>query len=134
MSNLIERLRAMGAAQRPHIGEEAADEIERLQKRVSDADECIEEQEEMLEELQAHNLKLTDANVRLSDEILRLQEREDEHSRTEGGECPYCEIERLLLTISWTRATLEEIAKGCDLSNEAQAVAREALREADDGH
>jgi hypothetical protein len=60
-------------------------------------------------------------------EIERLQAWKDEHSRTEGGECPYCEIERLLLTISWTRATLEEIAKGCDLSNEAQAIAREAL-------
>jgi uncharacterized protein YfeS len=33
MSDLVERLRAMGAAQRPHIGDEAADEIERLQKR-----------------------------------------------------------------------------------------------------
>lgn len=30
MNDLIERLRAMGASQRPHIGDEAADEIERL--------------------------------------------------------------------------------------------------------
>jgi hypothetical protein len=30
-----------------------------------------------------------------SAEIERLQEWEDEHSRTEGGECPYCEIDRL---------------------------------------
>ena len=34
MSDLIERLRAMGAAQRPHIGDEAADEIERLRNRL----------------------------------------------------------------------------------------------------
>jgi hypothetical protein len=29
------------------------------------------------------------------DEIERLEAWKDEHSRTEGGECPYCEIERL---------------------------------------
>jgi peptidoglycan hydrolase CwlO-like protein len=55
MSNLIERLREVQGnvtkSYRNPEGPEAADEIERLQKRVSDADECIKEQEEMLEHL-----------------------------------------------------------------------------------
>jgi peptidoglycan hydrolase CwlO-like protein len=51
-------------------------EIERLQKRVSDADECIEEQEEMLEELQAEieHLRAVIRLRKLQDaEIKRLQ-------------------------------------------------------------
>ena len=45
---------------------------------------------------------------------------ERDHYRDKYHECN-AEIERL-------RAALERIAEGCDLSNEAQALAREALR------
>lgn len=37
MSNLIERLRALGAAERPHIGDEAADRIEKLEAELNEA-------------------------------------------------------------------------------------------------
>jgi predicted RNase H-like nuclease (RuvC/YqgF family) len=61
MSDLIERLRSCSEDFRVEYREaegcsiyaEAADEIERLQKRVSDADECIEEQEEEIERLRS---------------------------------------------------------------------------------
>jgi hypothetical protein len=59
----------------------------------------------------------------MSDLIERLRDEEfvaDEHLCREAAD----EIERL-------REALERIASGCDLSNEAQAIAREAL-EADD--
>jgi DNA repair exonuclease SbcCD ATPase subunit len=46
----IERLKAELFTMRNVFHQQDA-EIERLQKRVSDADECIEEQEEMLEHL-----------------------------------------------------------------------------------
>jgi predicted nucleic acid-binding Zn-ribbon protein len=50
MSDLVKRLRKQSDPEH-RLFDTAADEIERLQKRVSDADECIEEQEEMLEHL-----------------------------------------------------------------------------------
>jgi hypothetical protein len=58
----------------------------------------------------------------------RLQAWKDEHSRTEGGECPYCEIDRL-------RAALERIANPITddevhwiNTDEIVSIAREALK------
>ena len=36
MTDLVERLRALGAAERPHIGDEAADRIEALEAELED--------------------------------------------------------------------------------------------------
>jgi DNA repair exonuclease SbcCD ATPase subunit len=94
-------------------------EIERLQKRVSDADECIEEQEEMLEHLivdqgqykkEIERLKaelFTMRNVfhQQDAEIERLREalaKSCEEGRDEMYDCGYNRL----------RAALEEIAKG----------------------
>jgi len=55
-------------------------------------------------------------------EIERLRAWKDEHSRTEGGECPYCEIDRL-------RAALED-ALPCLAEHDPEVwdIAREALK------
>lgn len=96
MNDIIERLRHAADCQWKDVVDdcqEAADEIELLQQAEQDA-------------------------LEINEQLLAWKDR---HSRTEGGECPYCEIDRL-------KAALEEIAKRtCPAS--CDNIAREALEE-----
>jgi uncharacterized protein (DUF342 family) len=59
MSNKAENKRLLGLAPRwTELVEELEAENERLEKRVSDADECIMEQENEIESLRAENQRL----------------------------------------------------------------------------
>jgi hypothetical protein len=88
MSDLVGRLRIYGAVYDAELADQAADEIERLQKAYRPAD-MIEYQE-------------------LVAENERLQAWKDEHSRTEGGECPFCEIDRLRDALERLEAWVEQ--------------------------
>jgi regulator of replication initiation timing len=129
MSDLIERLRKpQSIFWGGHNGEdsphplllEAADEIKRLQKRVSDADECIEEQEEMLERLTDDVAAMGNECIELRLEIKRLRAalaKSCEEGRDEMYDCGYNRL----------RAVLDRIANSTVLR--AREIAREALKD-----
>jgi uncharacterized small protein (DUF1192 family) len=97
-------------------------EIERLRAALKDNLKHVLLADAENERLEVHKEQCFDRMRTMQDEIERLQAWKDEHSRTEGGECPYCEIDRL-------RAVLEQIANSTVLR--AREIAREALREVD---
>jgi predicted RNase H-like nuclease (RuvC/YqgF family) len=107
---------------------EAADEIERLQAEM-DTDHVqhmlnIKRKDAEIERLKAELFTMRNVFHQQDAKIERLEAWEDEHSRTEGGECPYCEIDRL-------RAVLEQIANlrpGYRFPD-ARDIAIETLRE-----
>jgi molecular chaperone GrpE (heat shock protein) len=107
-----------------HVRSEARDWRERALKAQAEIDNLkhvlLADAEN--ERLEVHKEQCFDRMRTMQDEIERLRAWKDEHSRTEGGECPYCEIDRL-------RAVLEQIANSTVLR--AREIAREALREVD---
>jgi uncharacterized small protein (DUF1192 family) len=113
MSDLIERLRIYRSVYDAELADEAADEIERLKAELFTMRNVFHQQDAEIERLEA---KLTqdpkDARCQLYKATQKWQQ--------EAERCN-AEIERL-------RDALERIAGGCDLSNEAQAIAREALK------
>jgi chromosome segregation ATPase len=112
MSNLIERLYEPCKRWKrcKDTRYEAADEIERLQKRVSDADECIEEQEEEIERLKAELFTMRNVFHQQDAEIERLQ-----RAYRPADMIEYQEL----------RAVLDRVANATVLR--AREIAREAL-------
>jgi uncharacterized small protein (DUF1192 family) len=117
---------------------EAADEIERLRHEidVQCSSEYVERILKEIERLKAELFTMRNVFHQQDAEIERLEASEDEHSRTEGGECPYCEIDDLNCEIERLRAALERIANPItedDVhwinTDEIVSIAREALKE-----
>jgi chromosome segregation ATPase len=129
MSDLIERLRnheRHAVHDYDDDCEEAANTLEAVQEEVSylrtretNYIAYIAELEERQAEIERLEKDIDESNDENAGYIDRLFEQ-----KAEIEECK-AEIERL-------RGALERIASGCDLSNEAQAIAREALENDDD--
>ena len=148
MSDLIERLRDRYSKHSQELRDEAAAEIERLREVAQiEWDEWTENLKE-IERLRAALQCLCDAITewkkicgccsgdidealeKIDDENAGYIDKIFEQKRQIERLRELCikaadEIERL-------RDALDRIAEGCDLSNEAQAIAREALREVGD--
>lgn len=145
---LIERLRALKTldVHWERLATEAAAEIERLQSLVLGLRERCRIQDGLISDnADLHDeIALLAAQIaKVYDEIERLECQlaiskgkhtnaiaEIERLRHEiDVQCSSEYVERILKENERLRAALERIARGCDLSNEAQAIAREALKD-----
>jgi DNA repair exonuclease SbcCD ATPase subunit len=93
--------------------QELRDKHQKQEAEIERLDSCVDQQLEV-------NEKLADKIKDQEEEIERLRAalaKSCEEGRDEMYDCGYNRL----------RAALERIAEGCDLSNEAQAIAREAL-------
>ena len=132
---------------RDFIEWEAADEIKRLQKRVSDADECIEEQEEMLEHLIVDQGQYEEEIERLQKayrpaDMIEYQELVAENERLRAALAKSCEggrDEMYDCGYNRLRSALERIANPITddevhwiNTDEIVSIAREALEAGDE--